>query len=221
VVGISSDQQGFFADWANDSGATLVFVASNTLRVRDDEPDLIVLASEETLENARLIENFKTAHRGAQLLVIVENDSNMETCGVVDALAANADDAVSIHATRELTARLDRCLRRSSGVFAVPLRFAQLVLDRSSKRAFFLDDTNDLQPLGLRNAEFTILKYLVVNRGRVVPLRELKEKAIRTTAGDHTVRNHVYELRKKLASQNLSRIVRTLPGVGDEAKESI
>jgi DNA-binding response OmpR family regulator len=52
--------------------------------------------------------------------------------------------------------------------------------------------------LTLRKAEYTLLKYLLSARPRVVPVHELLKVALGTCGDGGTVRYHICELRRKL-----------------------
>ncbi len=184
-------------------------------------PDLVVLSHQVLGNQDGFLERLRTDHPQAHTIVVAEN-APLGPNEVVAALRAGADDAVSALAEEEFAARLESRLRRASSVFRAPLRVGPMFIDPDFRQAWQSDsDSGTNRSLELRNAEFAVLEYLVLHRGRPVATEEIKRRALCTTAQDHTVRNHMYELRKKLGAVGLGGIIRTIPGVGYQVDASI
>lgn len=124
-----------------------------------------------------------------------------QTEDVVRGLRAGADDyIVKPYPYQELLARISACLRRRSESQSPPLRLAygeaRLSAD-PSRRLVFLNDGRSVQ---LTPTEFSLLEYLIRNRGRV-----LSADAILANVwgpgytGEHQlVKQFIYRLRTKL-----------------------
>ena len=136
-------------------------------------------------------------------------------------LEIGADDYVTKpFSVRELQARIKALLRRHALLLGeiesrkseAPLIDGDLVLDRAGMRVDIAGEPVDLRP-----REFSLLEYLLANRGRVVAPEDL----IRQVWGHEfiddtrTVRVHISQLRQKIESDpaNPERI-QTVRGSG-------
>jgi two-component system KDP operon response regulator KdpE len=130
---------------------------------------------------------------------------------ILDAFAAGADDyVIKPFRPRELVARLETHLRRAtreepvivSGGVRVDLA-AQVV-------------RRDGREIRLTRTEYKLLSTLVRNRGRLITHDALLLQAWGAAhAGDRqTLRTHMANLRRKLASPSSSGPIRTYPGAG-------
>lgn len=72
----------------------------------------------------------------------------------------------------------------------------------------------------LRRAELAVFRYIVDNSPRVVGARELLTVVLGTAGDGATVRNHVFEIRRKLRAAGFPEIVSTVRGVGYVAMTS-
>ena len=88
-----------------------------------------------------------------------------------------------------------------------------IVLDEQNRRV-----SAGGESMELTETEFSILQYLVQNRGRVVPVREIYETVWHETympASNNTVMVHIVNLRKKLEEDPANpRLIRTVWGKG-------
>jgi two-component system, OmpR family, KDP operon response regulator KdpE len=131
----------------------------------------------------------------------------------VRALAAGADDYVTKpFGPRELVARLEANLRRSSGESEDSLVTAaglELDLARHTVKV-------DGQEVHLTPTEFDLLRELARNRGRLLTHRELLIAVWGSGYGDDTqvLRAHMANLRRKIESGDGPRLIRTESGVG-------
>ena len=127
------------------------------------------------------------------------------------ALSSGAADAIRKPFTREeLGARIERLVPSEEPV----LECRSLRLDRTRCQVLV-----EGKLLTLRKAEYTLLKYLLRERPRVVPTHELLQVALGTCGDGGTVRYHICELRRKLRAAGADH-VQTRRGqgywIGDE-----
>jgi two-component system KDP operon response regulator KdpE len=132
----------------------------------------------------------------------------------VQALQAGADDYVTKpFGPRELVARLEAALRRTSGTPDEPLIEADgLTIDLSARVV-----RRDGEEVHLTPIEFDLLRHLARNRGRLLTHRALLVEVWGPGYADDTavLRTHVANLRRKIErGGGPPRLVRTDPGVG-------
>ena len=131
----------------------------------------------------------------------------------VDALAAGADDYVTKpFSPRELLARLEAVLRRTTGVLEEPvIRADGLEIDLAAHVV-----KRDGEPVHLTPTEFELLRALARNRGRLMTHRTLLAEVWGPEYADDTqvLRVHIANLRRKIEPPEGSRYVHTDPGVG-------
>jgi two-component system OmpR family response regulator len=112
----------------------------------------------------------------------------------------------------EVVLRIQAVLRRSAGPQAEPsvYRYGDLVLDDDAHRV-----TRDSAVVELSPTEYKLLRYLMINRERVVSKQQILEHVWHYEhEGDASlVETYVSYLRKKL-EVNGSRLVQTVRGVG-------
>ncbi len=131
----------------------------------------------------------------------------------VRALEAGADDYVTKpFGPRELVARLKAAMRRAPGGEEEPvieldgqrIDFAARLVQRSGKEVH------------LTPTEFSLLRTLVRNRGRLMTHRALLTEVWGPAWGNDTatLRTHVANLRRKIEPPEGARLIRTDPGVG-------
>ncbi len=114
---------------------------------------------------------------------------------------------------RELMARIRAILRRTARVSmpTKPLVIGDIRLDPASREAQMQG-----APLGLTNAEFTVLEMLMKNAGQVVTREQLTETVLGRKLGpfDRVIDVHVSNIRKKLASDYASNRIKAVRGSG-------
>jgi two-component system KDP operon response regulator KdpE len=131
----------------------------------------------------------------------------------VRALAAGADDYVTKpFGPRELVARLEAVLRRSSaGPGDEVIRAEGLELDLGARIV-----RRDGEEIHLTPKEFDLLRLLARNRGRLMTHRDLLLSVWGDGYADDTqvLRAHVANLRRKIEPADGPRYIKTDPGVG-------
>lgn len=139
----------------------------------------------------------RSAHATVILAIVAESHE------LIAAMAAGANDAV----IRPL---------RSSELFA---RLRASVAPQPCALGLTLDAQLHAVQLGgmvarLRRAEFNVLQYIVAHGSRVVSAQELLEAVFGTSGDGGSIRNHVWEIRRKLRDAGLPMIISTVKGLG-------
>lgn len=207
-LSLEPDTQRLVNAWADERGLSVVLGdAMNTDSLGEEPPVLVLVGGADGLDALHLVSSLRAENESAQIFFV---DDGPEKVGVSAALLAGADDAACPQGEPEVfVARLDAKLRRASGVYGVTVQVGPLFIDLSSQRVVLGGVT-----LMLRNAEFKVIAYLARHSTRPVSAAELRDRGLRTAADDHTIRNHVYELRRKLRMVGFPELVRTIPGSG-------
>ncbi len=136
---------------------------------------------------------------------------NSEIPQKVELLNNGADDYLSKpFSFSELLARINALLRRSAPMREVRLIAGDLELDRD--RQLLLRDKKEIY---LTKKEFTLLEYLMQNKGRVVSRSKILEHVWEADANpfSNTIEAHILRLRKKVEAGK-RKIIRNVPGRG-------
>jgi two-component system, OmpR family, KDP operon response regulator KdpE len=131
----------------------------------------------------------------------------------VEALAAGADDYVTKpFGPRELVARLEAVLRRAAPAEAEPKIVADgLEIDLTARTV-----KRDGEPVHLTPIEFSLLRTLARNRGKLMTHRALLVEVWGVEYEDdfQVLRAHIANLRKKIEPPDGPKYIKTDPGVG-------
>lgn len=132
----------------------------------------------------------------------------------VEGFDAGADDyLVKPFEFKELLARIKAITKRSQGIIqsSNKLKVADLELDIDKKQA----KRGDKQ-IELTAKEFALLKYLMVNKGRVVTRGDISEQVwdINFDTGTNVVDVYVNILRKKIDKDFETKLIHTRIGMG-------
>jgi two-component system, OmpR family, KDP operon response regulator KdpE len=132
----------------------------------------------------------------------------------VEALAAGADDYVTKpFGPRELVARLEAVLRRAAPSGAEPKIVADgLEIDLAARRV-----KRDGEPVHLTPIEFSLLRTLARNRGKLMTHRALLVEVWGVEYEDdfQVLRAHIANLRRKIEPRGQGpKYIKTDPGVG-------
>ncbi len=106
----------------------------------------------------------------------------------------------------ELLARIGAVLRRYAGIEKAEVDLETIRIDLNRKRVF-----TEKGEVSLTSAEYLLLEYLVLNRGRFVSREELLERALGNyEAEGNTVEVLIHRLRRKLGRD----VIMTKKGLG-------
>jgi DNA-binding response OmpR family regulator len=137
-----------------------------------------------------------------------------EVADRVKGLDLGADDYLAKpFSLDELLARVRAMLRRASGQCESVLQVHDLKLDTVSRKV-----TRNETPLELTSREFSILEFLLHNKGRAVSRFSLAEHVWGDDFDPFNMSNfidvHIKNLRHKIGDSGQGKIVRTIRGVG-------
>jgi DNA-binding response OmpR family regulator len=182
------EQAGYSVVEAGDGQAALI-------QVRREKPSLVIL--DLMLPGIDGLEVARTLRREGNLPIIMLTARQDDTDRIVG-LELGADDYVTKpFVPRELVARVNAVLRRTSGAPSAPemLQAGSIGVDVSRHLA-----TLDGRPLELTPSEFDLLKVLVQSPGRVFTRLELLDRVQGEAyeGYERTIDTHVKNLRAKL-----------------------
>jgi two-component system, OmpR family, response regulator len=157
------------------------------------------------LDGLSVLRRWRAAGVATPVLMVTARASWMER---VEGIDAGADDYLpKPFYGEELVARLSAVLRRTAG-HAAPILTAGRVSIDTRRMTVTCDDAN----IALTPLEYRVLRYLVLNRSRVIPPGELFDHvyASESAAGSNALEVLINRLRKKLGSD----IIETRRGYG-------
>ena len=134
---------------------------------------------------------------------------------VIQGLNTGADDYITKpFAPRELIARINALLRRSSGAIeGEKIQVAGLMLDGKSKRTFIAN-----QPIDMGPTEFRLLHFFMSHQERAYSRSQLLDQVwgANVYIEERTVDVHIRRLRKALQSPSgdCSHLIQTVRGTG-------
>ncbi|HEV3038974.1 MAG TPA: response regulator transcription factor [Candidatus Angelobacter sp.] len=156
-----------------------------------------------------LVRRMRKAGFRTPVLMLTARDA---TSDVVKGLSAGADDYLKKpFSFDELLARLLALSRRGPVTQGVRLRVEDLELDTSTHQVF-----RRHKPVNLTKKEYTLLEFLMRNRGRVLSRNAMIEAV---WGYDGTVENNTLEafiklLRKKIDEGHPKKLIHTVRGFG-------
>jgi two-component system OmpR family response regulator len=176
-------------------------------------PHLIVLdVMMPDLDGFTVVRRLRERHRDVPVLFLTARDATEDK---VQGLTLGADDYVTKpFSLEEVVARIHAVLRRS-GVGPQErgrLRFADLELDEDSHEV-----RRAGRPVSLSPTEFKLLRYLMLNAGRVLSKAQILDHVWNYDfAGDSAiVESYISYLRRKVdGADDAPRLIHTVRGVG-------
>jgi two-component system OmpR family response regulator len=182
---------GYAVDWLADGRDALV-------RAHDDDFDLVILdLGLPGLDGLEVLRRWREQGLSMPVLILTARDSWAER---VDGLRAGADDYLTkpFH-PEELLLRVQAVLRRSHGsANQSRLRACGVELDEERQSAWL-----DQQEVELTGAEFRMLRYFMLNPGRLLSKIALSEHLYdgESERDSDVVEVHINRLRRKLGGQ--------------------
>lgn len=180
------------------------------------EYDLIIL--DVILPNMNGLEACREIRKSNSSVSILMLTALGNTDDKISGLDAGADDYLTKpFEFKELLARIRALTRRvtESGT-GEKLQIADLEMDTSSKSV-----TRGGKPVSLTAREFTLLQYLLRNKGRVVSRVDITEQVWETSfdTGSNVIDVYINFLRKKIDKNQDNKLIHTLVGMGYVLKE--
>ena len=191
---------GYAVDWLADGRDALV-------RAHDDDFDLVILdLGLPGLDGLEVLRRWRDQGLSMPVLILTARDSWAER---VDGLRAGADDYLTkpFH-PEELLLRVQAVLRRSHGsANQSRLRACGVELDEERQSAWL-----DQEEVELTGAEFRMLRYFMLNPGRLLSKIALSEHLYdgESERDSNVVEVHINRLRRKLGGQ----VIQTRRGQG-------
>ncbi len=161
------------------------------------------------LDGLSMLKRLRTAHNQARILILSAKDLIEDR---VQGLELGADDyLVKPFAFEELVARIRSLGRRKYDQKTPEIEIGPIVVD-SAKRQVHANG----QALSLTPAEYNLLEYLTVRRGRVIPKDQLRDwlSNADSEAVSNVVEVLVSNLRKKLSAAGVENLIKTKRGFG-------
>jgi two-component system OmpR family response regulator len=182
--------------------------------IEEFAPDLVVLdVMLPDLDGFDVAQRMRGTGRRVPVLFLSARDAVEDR---ISGLAAGADDYVTKpFSLEEVVLRIRAILRRSRPELSAPadsgvLRYADLELDEGAHEV-----RRGGRPIDLSPTEFNLLKYLMVNAGRVVSKAQILDRVWKYDFGGdgRIVESYVYYLRRKIDKTD-PPLIHTVRGVG-------
>ncbi len=178
--------------------------------IQEVEPDLLVL--DLGLPHLDGVDVLRNANGSVPAMSVIVLTGRSDTAHKIECLNLGADDyLVKPFSLHELLARCRAVRRRRSHHVSGVLAHGDLRMNRIAREVSFHD-----RAIELTAKEFTLLEYLLLNRGRAVSRQELLREVWRMApdAGTNVVDVYVNYLRRKLGPDQGAALVETLRGEG-------
>jgi two-component system OmpR family response regulator len=185
--------------------------------IEEFEPDLVVLdVMLPDLDGFELARRLRATGHRVPVLFLTARDAVEDR---ISGLSAGADDYVTKpFSLEEVVLRIRAILRRSqpelagadTGADTAVLRYADLELDEDAHEVRRAGRLIDLSP-----TEFNLLRYLLINAGRVVSKAQILDRVWKYDFGGdgRIVESYVYYLRRKIDKTD-PPLIHTVRGVG-------
>jgi two-component system OmpR family response regulator len=184
------------------------------IAVEEFDPDLVVLdVMLPDLDGLAVARRLRSTGRGVPVLFLTARDAVEDR---ISGLSAGADDYVTKpFSLEEVVLRIRAILRRTQPELDAPadagtLRYADLELDEDAHEVRRAGRLVDLSP-----TEFNLLRYLLINAGRVVSKAQILDRVWKYDFGGdgRIVESYVYYLRRKIDKTD-PPLIHTVRGVG-------
>lgn len=161
------------------------------------------------MDGLTILRKLRAMGRQTHILILSAKDQVEDR---IRGLELGADDyMVKPFSFDELCARINTLLRRRYEARNPEMAVGPLTLNTASRQVL-----RHGEPVHLTPAEYATLKYLALNRGRVVSKEQLLEAMHNsdTYAGENLVEVMVCSLRKKLTAKGEDPVIQTRRGYG-------
>ena len=186
-----------------------------SMALMEDFDLLIVDIMLPELDGISVIKRLREKRKNTPVIILSAKDQVEDR---VKGLEAGADDYLTKpFAFSELLARIQALMRRAGGVVeATTLSCADLVLDVLKR-----DVTRDGEGIELQPLEFSLLEYLLRNKGRVVSKTMIMEHVWNYNFDPMTnvVEARICRLREKVDKEFPVKLIHTVRGAGYVLKE--
>lgn len=199
----SLESECYVVDEAEDGEQALALVRGNKY-------DLIV--SDNVMPRKSGLELCQETRKMGFNVPIIVVSVKSETTTKVDLLNAGADDYLTKpFSVDELLARSRALLRRPVNMDSEVFELDDLKVDARQHLV-----TRGGDPIKLTKKEFTLLKYLIRNKGAVLSRSMLMEHVWDTSTDKftNTIESHINSLRKKIDLPGKKKLLRTVSGRG-------
>lgn len=178
--------------------------------IQEDMPDLLVL--DLGLPRMDGVDVLRALHGQIDLMSVLVLSGRSQLSEKIECLNLGADDyLLKPFSMYELLARCKAIGRRRMGASAGVLQCTGLRMDRIQRTVSYHQELLDFT-----SKEFTLLEYLLLQKGRAVSRRELLQNVWQMSpdAGTNVVDVYVNYLRRKLGAVGASGLVQTMRGEG-------
>lgn len=179
-------------------------------KIQEDLPDMLVL--DLGLPHMDGVDVLRALYGRVPSMSVLVLTGRSHLADKIECLNLGADDYLlkpfSMH---ELLARCRAISRRRMGSSAGVLQYGSLRMDRIQRSVIYEE-----MMLDFTSKEFTLLEYLLLQKGRSVSRKELLENVWQMSpdAGTNVVDVYVNYLRRKLGAVGATGIVETMRGEG-------
>lgn len=203
------EQEGYAVDYVLDGEA-----AERRIEVGHKDYDLVVL--DLMLPKKDGYEVCRTMREHGIATPVIVLTARGATEDKISALNIGADDyLVKPFSFKELLARINALLRRPEAFVPSELSAGNLLLNTATREVF-----RDGKNIFLTLKEFSVLEYMLKNKGRVVNREELVDHVwdFNYDGFSNVVDVHIKNLRNKIDSNDNEKILETVRGVGYRLK---
>lgn len=177
---------------------------------RSNEYDLIILDNNLPKKNGMTICNEIRRIGNDVPIIMLSVETSIDKKVLL--LESGADDYMTKpFSYKELLARIKALLRRPKSIVKDILKAGELTIDCAKQKAF-----RSGKEIYLTRKEFSLLEYLVRNKGNVVSRGTIMEHVwdIDSDPFSNTIETHVLNLRRKIDRSCKSKLILTVPGRG-------
>ncbi len=202
-LSISLEAEGFLVDVADNGEKGIQMIMNNHY-------DLVVLDYSMPKKDGKWV--CQQTRQSGRTVPIIMLSVKSGVSDKIDLLSAGADDYLTKpFSFKELLARINALIRRSSEMKGNKILVGDLLLDRDACSVKRGD-----KEISLTQKEFYLLEYLMENEGKMVSRAMITEriwgKNLKKNSG--VIGMHILNLRKKIDGNRKIKLIKTVPGRG-------